>query len=195
MTDDANALYAQAADAAGAIEDRQWKLGEIGIRVKALAEYGEADFATFAKHARRSKSTLYSYTKTVDFYQKAGFSNYRTFAAQYPNIPFTVAQAAAEKFADSTAALSWLEDANAREFTVDQARASLKGIFNPDAPVKVAEFEAHLIPTGGRYTLPMMVARGIGAADALALLVKQFEYAAKPLRIVVYAPAAETEAA
>ena len=188
-------LYAQAADAANVIEGKQWRLGEIGIEVKRLADYGKADFATFAKHARRSKSSCYGYANCVQFYQNAGFSNWSHFCRQYPNVPFTIAQAAAEKFADDTAALSWLEDANEREFSVDQARASLKGIFNPGADKKVGEFEAWLTPSEGAYALPIIVVRGDDATTALSAIVKQFEYAKQPLRIVVYAPAVEAEAA
>jgi hypothetical protein len=195
-TDDYSALttaqlYAAAEENSRDIEGRQWKQGALGIEVKRRAEHGNADFAQFVASARRSKSTLYAYANTVAFYQAAGFSNWSDFSARYPRIPFTVAAAAADKFKDDTAALSWLEDANERAFTVDQARASLSGIFNSDAPRKVAEFEAWLMPNGGDFSAPVLLGTSDDYRSAVELLCKQFNASDVPLRVIVYAPATE----
>jgi len=162
-------LLDHAAQIANETDGRQWALGAIGIEAKERATRGAFDVARCATAAGRAIKTLYLYAQAVAIYNEAGMSTWVDFRARFPICGFTAARDVALRFKDATAAVSFLEERAARQdidecarWRVENVRASLAGVFNPDAPRKVLEIEGDRdalvaalrdLPVNGRYTM------------------------------------------
>lgn len=140
-----DALIEAAASVAEDMDGRQWAQGEIALEVRRRSTYGTFDMKRYSAAARRAEKTLYAYAQTVDLYMAAGFSSWGDFSRRF-GCGFTVARDVALKFDDPTAAVSYLEERaelpDEQRWRVESVRASLKGLFAPDAPRRVAMLDS-----------------------------------------------------
>lgn len=167
-------LIARAAQIAAETDGRQWAQGEVCLEVQRRAAYGHFDVGRYAAAAGRARKTVYAYAQTVSIFRESGLSSWGDFSARFPGCGFTVARDTALRLRDSVAAVSFLEERAERpdipdgdRWRVESVRASLAGIFNPNAARKLLDVTGDLdtlhesltrLVTGVRYTLRVWLA-------------------------------------